>query len=82
MLVSDSTFQIGQKLTLSQLESLELVEEFNKATQIVGFFKRWDEIATVKLKIRRAILNQPFGNQALVDSINDRFMDLAKVKFK
>ena len=59
-----------------------MVEEFNKATQIVGFFKRWDEMATVKLKIRRAILNQPFGNQALVDSINDRFMDLAKVKFK
>ena len=60
----------------------ELVAEFQEATQIVGFFQRDDEIRSARLKIRRAILDQPFGTRDLVQAVTDRFMDLAKVRFK
>ena len=60
----------------------ELVDEFQEATQIVGFFQRDDEIRSARLKIRRAILDQPFGTRDLVQAVTDRFMDLAKVRFK
>ena len=60
----------------------ELVAEFQEATQIVGFFQRDDEIRSARLKIRRAILDQPFGTRDLVQAVTDRFMDLAKVRFQ
>ena len=59
-----------------------LVAEFQEATKIVGFFDKWDEKASVKLKIRRAILDQPFGTKALVNAVTERFLELGKRHLK
>jgi type I restriction enzyme, R subunit len=60
----------------------ELVTEFQEATQIVGFFDKWDEVTRIKKQIKRSILDQPFGNKALVDAVTARFMDLGKRHFR
>jgi len=60
----------------------ELVTEFQEATQIVGFFDKWDEVTRIKKQIKRSILDQPFGNKALVDAVTERFMDLGKRHFR
>ena len=60
----------------------ELVAEFQQATQIVGFFQKEDEIKSVKKKIRRAIIGQPFESKELIQAVSDRFLELGKVRFK
>ena len=60
----------------------ELVAEFQEATQIVGFFDKWDEVTLIKKQIKRSILDQPFGDKALVDAVTERFMDLGKRHFR
>ncbi len=60
----------------------ELVSEFQEATQIVGFFKKWDGVARIKRQIKRSILDQPFGDKDLVDPVTERFMDLGKRNFR
>ncbi|MEI6829649.1 MAG: type I restriction-modification system subunit M N-terminal domain-containing protein [Synechococcaceae cyanobacterium ELA445] len=60
----------------------ELVADFKDATQIVGFFDKWDEVARIKRQIKRSILDQPFGDKALVDAVTERFMDLGKRHFR
>ena len=60
----------------------ELVAEFQEATQIVGFFDKWDEVTRIKKQIKRSILDQPFGDKALVDAVTERFMDLGKRHFR
>ena len=60
----------------------ELVTEFQEATQIVGFFDKWDEVTRIKKQIKRSILDQPFGDKALVDAVTERFMDLGKRHFR
>lgn len=60
----------------------ELVTEFKEATQIVGFFDKWDEVTRIKKQIKRSILDQPFGDRALVDAVTERFMDLGKRHFR
>lgn len=60
----------------------ELVTEFQEATQIVGFFDKWDEVTRIKKQIKRTIIDQPFGDKALVDAVTERFMDLGKRHFR
>jgi len=60
----------------------QLVQMMEEATSIVGFFEKWDEVKRVKKNIKRTILNEPYGTKELVGAITDRFMELAKVKFK
>ncbi|MBN8646747.1 MAG: HsdR family type I site-specific deoxyribonuclease [Caulobacterales bacterium] len=60
----------------------ELVKMMETATQIIGFFEKEDEQKEVRRNIKRTILDQPFGTIELVKAITDRFMELAKVKFK
>lgn len=59
----------------------ELVAVLREATRIVGFFDKWNEVARIKLKIKRSVLEQPFGSQALVNAVTKRFMDLAKARW-
>ncbi|MCK5894427.1 MAG: type I restriction endonuclease subunit R [Endozoicomonadaceae bacterium] len=59
-----------------------LVAMFEHATQIVDFFTKPDEMKGIKKKIKRAVLECSFGDKALVAVVQDRFMDLGKVKFK
>lgn len=60
----------------------QLVEMMEDATSIVGFFDKWDEQKRVKKQIKRTVLDESFGSKELVEAITDRFMELAKVKFK
>ncbi len=58
-----------------------LVAMLDEATQIVDFFSKWDEQKTVKKEIRRVVIEK-FDDESLVKPVTDRFMELAKVKFK
>ena len=60
----------------------QLVGIMEEATSIVGFFDKWDSQKAVKKKIKRIILEESFGSKELISAITDRFMELAKVKFK
>ena len=60
----------------------QLVAMMDEATAIIGFFEKWDEQKRVRKEIKRTVLDQPFGTPELVNAISDRFMELAKVKFK
>jgi type I restriction enzyme R subunit len=77
----DSTMDEGTHQQVLDLTK-ELVAEFQEATQIVGFFDKWDEVTRIKKQIKRSILDQPFGNKALVDAVTERFMDLGKRHFR
>lgn len=60
----------------------QLVAIFDEATQIVDFFHKLDEVKRMRKEIRRAVLGCSFGDKAIVAVVQDRFMDLGKVKFK
>ncbi|HIJ22536.1 MAG: hypothetical protein HON68_01410 [Gammaproteobacteria bacterium] len=60
----------------------QLVTAMEEATSIVEFFKKPDEVKGVRKSIKRTILDEEFGSRELVTAITDRFMELAKVKFK
>ena len=59
----------------------QLVLMMDEATQIVGFFQKWDEQKKVRRDIKRAILKE-FDKEELVKPVTDRFMELAQVKFR
>ena len=56
-----------------------LVHMLDEATQIVGFFNKWDEQKRVKKEIKRVVIEH--FDESLVKPISERFMELAKVKF-
>lgn len=58
-----------------------LVAMFDEATQIVDFFNKPDEVKRMKKEIKRAVLDTSFGEKAIVNRVQDRFMDLGKVHF-
>jgi type I restriction enzyme R subunit len=60
----------------------QLVEMLDEATSIVDFFNKQDEIRRVQKKIKRAIIETSFDDAGLRKAVMDRFMELAKVKFK
>jgi len=59
-----------------------LVAMMDEATQIVDFFDKPDEVNGMKKAIKRAVIDQSFGEPDLIKVLQDRFMDLAKHKFK
>ena len=59
----------------------QLVLMMDEATQIVGFFQKWDEQKKVRRNIKRAILRE-FDEEELIKPVTDRFMELAQVKFR
>jgi len=58
-----------------------LVNTFDEATKIVDFFNKQDEVRRMKKVIKRAVIEQSFGDPSLVKVIQERFMDLGKNKF-
>ena len=78
MIVSFS--QTNEKLTLSQLK--KLVNQFEESSKIVGFFLKQDEIKTMQRNIKRAMIEDGFDDPDLRKIVIERFMELAKVKFK
>ncbi len=59
-----------------------LVAMFDEATRIVDFFNKPDEVKRTKKAIKRALLDTSFGEKSIVNAVQDRFMDLAKHRFK
>lgn len=57
-----------------------LVRMLDEATQIVDFFLKWDEQKRVKRDIKRIVIAN--FDESLVKPVTERFMELAKVKFK
>ena len=57
-----------------------LVAMLGEATRIVDFFDKWDEQKRVKRDIKRVVIEN--FDESLVKPVTDRFMELAKVKFK
>jgi len=58
-----------------------LVNTFDEATDIVDFFNKQDEVKRMKKEIKRAIIDQSFGEPSLVKTVQERFMELGKTKF-
>lgn len=88
ILMSEVVRHTGEEVVSESVEdeikttTQALVEMFNEATQIVDFFKKGEEIKRMKKAIKRAILDCSFGDKAIVNVVQERFMDLAKTKFK
>ncbi|WP_323843857.1 type I restriction endonuclease subunit R [Microbulbifer magnicolonia] len=59
-----------------------LVAMFDEATRIVDFFHKPDEVKRMKKAIKRAILETSFDDTHVIGAVQDRFLDLAQVKFK
>jgi type I restriction enzyme R subunit len=59
-----------------------LVAMMNQVTGIVDFFKKQDEVKGLRKNIRRAIVASSFYDEQLEGVLAERFMELAKVKFK
>lgn len=59
-----------------------LVEMLDEATNIVDFFKKQDEVKRVQKNIKRTIVESSFDDADLRRIVQDRFTELAKVKFK
>ena len=57
-----------------------LVAVMDEASKIVGFFEKWDEQKRLKVKIKRAIIEK--FDDDIVKPVTERFMDLARHKFK
>ena len=60
----------------------KLVNQFEDASQIIGFFQKQDEIKTMERNIKRSMIEEDFDDPELRKVVIERFMDLAKVKFK
>ena len=60
----------------------KLVNQFEKSSKIVGFFLKQDEIKTMQRNIKRAMIEEEFDDPDLRKIVIERFMELAKVKFK
>ena len=60
----------------------KLVEMFEETTQIVDVFNKPDQIKSMKKSIKRAVVDQPFYSTALNKALQERFIDLAKHKYR
>ncbi len=69
--------------TLSEVKATtqKLVNTFDEATVIVDFFNKQDEVKRMKKEIKRAVIDQSFGEASLVKAVQERFMELGKTKF-
>ena len=60
----------------------QLVNEFQEATKIVGFFQKDDEIKSVAKNIKRSLLDQGFDDPDLRKEVTEAFMALGKRHFR
>lgn len=60
----------------------ELVKMLDEATNIVDFFNKQDEIKRVQRDIKRTLVASNFDEPEIINQVKDRFMDLARVKFR
>ena len=55
---------------------------FEETTQIVDVFNKPDQIKSMKKSIKRAVVDQPFYSAKLNTALQERFIDLAKHKYR
>ena len=60
----------------------QLVQMLDEATNIVDFFRKQDEIKRVQREIKRTLVASNFDQTEIINQVKDRFMELAKVKFR
>ena len=60
----------------------KLVEMFEETTQIVDVFNKPDQIKTMRKSIKRAVVDQPFYSAKLNTTLQERFIELAKHKYR
>ena len=60
----------------------KLVDQFEKGTKIVGFFLKKNEIKLMERNIKHSMVEEGFEDRELIKVVKERFMELAKVKFK
>ncbi len=79
--LSESDILTEEQLDAIKTTTQDLVAMFNEATEIVDFFQKQDEVKRMKKEIKRAVLDQPYGEPSLVKILQERFMDLARARF-
>ncbi|MDA9680039.1 type I restriction endonuclease subunit R [Gammaproteobacteria bacterium] len=57
-----------------------LVQMLDEATKIIEFFSKWDEQKRIKKDIKRLVIEN--FDETLVKPVTERFMELARVKYK
>jgi type I restriction enzyme, R subunit len=72
--VDESTAQNAKMVVQS------LVQMLDEATQIIDFFSKWDEQKRIKKNLKRIVIAN--FDESLVKPLTERFMELARVKFK
>ena len=60
----------------------DLVTLLDEATGIVDFFKKQDEVKRMKKNIKRRIVDASFDDPDIRSAVMERFMELARVKFR
>ena len=58
-----------------------LVLMLDEATNIIDFFNKQDEVKGMKKQIRRMVFDKLSEDKELVNTLQERFMDLAKKHF-
>ncbi|MGO1247309.1 MAG: type I restriction endonuclease subunit R [Oceanisphaera sp.] len=86
--MSHTAAETGDHSTMSEAvhdeikaSSQSLVSMFDEATQIVDFFAKPDEVKRMKKAIKRTLIACSYGDKALINTIQDRFMELAQTRF-
>jgi hypothetical protein len=70
------------QLTLVVTFNLGTPDMLDEATHIVDFFRKQDEVKRMKKNIKRRIVESSFDDPEVRTAVMDRFMELARVKFK
>ena len=60
----------------------ELINKFEKVAKTVSFFTQEHKKKAINLQIKRAMEELGFDDRKLIKVVQERFMDLGKVKFK
>jgi type I restriction enzyme R subunit len=76
--------ELIEETTLDEVKQVvkDFVAMLDEATSIVNFFDKHDEIKSVKRNIKRRMLETSFDDAELRKVVMERFMALARVKFK
>jgi type I restriction enzyme R subunit len=48
----------------------------------VDIFKKPDQLKSMRKEIKRTVMDQSFGNNKLVKTLQERFLDLARTKYR
>lgn len=58
-----------------------LVSLFEEATQIVDFFAKPDEVKRLRKAVKRTLIEHRMDDRTVINSVQDRFLELARKKF-